>query len=163
MKETILIIFFFIFGLNALPQQHSNQLIGIWQLDSISYKNSVATNIEGQEQFRNVYTAALYNQLNDEQRLDIYELEQVNEKASGFLELFYQTEIEFQTNRAFYNRSKISEHTTSGEYLLDCKKLLMEWETAEKNTFKILKLDVSELIVKDLDLRVTYYYKPKIN
>jgi hypothetical protein len=34
----------------------------------------------------------------------------------------------------------------------------MEWETADKYTYKILKLDDSELVLKDVDLKVAYYY-----
>lgn len=47
---------------------------------------------------------------------------------------------------------------------MDGKKLLMEWETVGENTFKILKMNSSELVLKDVDLKVIYYYtKPKTN
>lgn len=34
----------------------------------------------------------------------------------------------------------------------------MEWETVGENTFKILKMNSSELVLKDVDLKVIYYY-----
>jgi hypothetical protein len=70
----------------------------------------------------------------------------------------------FLLQSAFYNRLKLLERSNSGEYLLDGEKLLMEWETAYKNTYKILKINASELVLKDVDLKVTYYYtNSKIN
>ena len=156
MRYLILFLISFLCSQHTFSQ-NSNQLIGSWQLEKISYKKIAATN-DGEQQFRSVLNAALYNQLNAEQRLDVYELEQLNERAAELLKLFYQSQIEFQANGAFYNKSNLKEGSTSGEYLVDGKKLLMEWETAEKNTFKILKIDASELVLKDGDLGVTYYY-----
>jgi|GEM_PF-1119229 len=157
MEKQTLFLFLFFFGLLGYSQ-NSTQLIGTWKLEKISYKNLSASNDGEQEQLLNVLKAGLYKQLNAEQRLDIYELEQLNEKAAELLKLFYQSAIEFQSNRAFYNRSKLLERPTSGEYLLDRKKLFMEWETADKYTYKILKLAASELVLKDVDLKITYYY-----
>ncbi len=56
------------------------------------------------------------------------------------------------------------EQTTSGEYLLDKKKLLLEWETADKNEMKVVKITGDALVLKDTELKVTYYYlKTKID
>jgi len=118
-----------------------------------------ATNDEEQEQFLNVLKSGLYNQLNDEERLDVYELEQLNERAEGLLKLFYKSTIEFQANGAFYNRSKMSEQPTSGEYLQDKKRLLLEWETADKNELKLVKITGDVLVLKDNLLKIGYYYK----
>ncbi|PHR12775.1 MAG: hypothetical protein COA40_07810 [Aequorivita sp.] len=137
--------------------QNPNQFIGTWQLEKISYKKIAATN-DGEQQFRDVFNTALYSKLNEKQRLDLYELEQLNEKAVELVKLYYQSEIEFQANQVFYNRSKMLAQPTSGEYLLDGKKLLMEWETADRYTYKILKLNNSQLVWMDVDLGVVYYY-----
>jgi hypothetical protein len=157
MKKARLLIFLLIFGLNA-SSQNTNQLIGVWKLEKISYKKVSATNVDGKEEFLIVLKAGLYKQLRDEQKLDAYELEQLNIKATELLKLFYQSQIEFEGNRGFLNRSKMLEQPTSGEYLRYGNELLMEWETADKFTYKILKINASELVLKDETLKLAYYY-----
>ncbi len=163
MRNLILFLFSFLYSL-FIFSQNSNQLLGQWELEKVSYKKISATNDEEQEQFRSVFNTALYKQLNAKQRLDVYELEQLNERAEGLLKLFYQSQIEFEDNGAFYNRSKMSEQPTSGEYLQDKKTLKMEWETADKNELKLVKITGDVLVLKDSELGVTYYYlKTKTN
>ena len=82
----------------------------------------------------------------------------MNSEAETLRDTYFQTTIEFQANGAFYNTSFNKDKSLSGEFLLDKKKLLLEWETAEKNSFKILKNSSSELILKDTELNITYYY-----
>jgi len=156
MRNSILFLISFLLSLVTFSQ-NSNQLLGTWQLEKISYKKMSATNDGDREQLRTVFNAALYNQLDAEQKLDVYELDQLNAQAEDLLKLFYQSTLEFQANGAFYNLSKM-EKATSGEYLLDGKKLFLEWETAYKYTYKILKINASELVLKDVDLKVILYY-----
>lgn len=163
MKNSILFLISFLLSLVTFSQ-NANQLLGNWKLESISYKKIATTHDGEREQFRRVFNASLYNQLDAEERLDVYELDQLNTQIEELLKLFYQStiefqsKIEFQSNGAFYNRSEMLEQTTSGEYLLDGKKLLMELETADKYAYKILKINASELVLKDVGLKVIYYY-----
>ena len=133
MKNAILSIILFGSGVYSYAQ-NSNQLIGNWDLKKISYKKISASNDGEQEQFINVITVGLYNRLEDEQQLDVYELELLNEKADELLKLFYQSTLEFQVNSAFGTHSEMMEQPTSGEYLLDGKKLFVEWETGDETT-----------------------------
>ncbi len=157
MRKLILCIIVLVFGVYGYSQ-NSNQFFAAWELEKISYKKITAPREGQEERFLNVFKAGLYKKLSAEQRLDVYELEHLNEKAAALVQLFYQSQIEFQANGAFYNRSEMLEQTTSGEYLLDGKKLLMEWETADKSTFKILKFNASELVLKDVDLKISFCY-----
>lgn len=153
-----IILFLISFQCSLLTfSQNTNQLLGIWKLEKISYKKMCATHDGEQEQFHMVFNAALYNQLNAEQQLDVYELDQLNTQAEELLKLFYQSTLEFQANGAFYNLSKM-EKATSGEYLLDKKTLLLEWETGDKNEMKVVEITGNELVVKNSELKLTYYY-----
>jgi len=41
---------------------------------------------------------------------------------------------------------------------LDKRKLLLEWETADKNNFKVLNITANELVLKDNKLKIIYTY-----
>ncbi|QJP33334.1 hypothetical protein F0365_02370 [Nonlabens sp. Ci31] len=144
----------------AVAQQNES-LVGLWTLEKVAYKKLKINPTSTQENLVDLFKAALYNTLNNKQQLVVEELDLINAKAGELAHLLYQSTIDFQVNRAFYNRSKLLERPTSGEYLLDGKKLFMEWETADKYTYKILKINASELVLKDVDLKVIYYYKTK--
>lgn len=103
----------------------------------------------------NIFKSALLNTLDKEQQHMLEELDIINTKAEELANIYFQSKIGFQTNRSFYN---ISEITSSGEYLIVGKKLLMDWSNIDKNTCKILKINASELVLKDVDLKVIYYY-----
>lgn len=157
MRNSILFLISFLISLLTFSQ-NSNQLLETWQLEKISYKKITATNDGEEEKFRIVFNAALYNQLNAEQQLDVYELDQLNTQTEDLLKLFYRSTIDFQANGAFFNRSEILEQTTSGEYHLDKKRLLLEWETSDKNEMKVVEITGNELVLKDSELGLTYYY-----
>lgn len=163
MRNSIFFLISFLLSLVSFSQ-NSNQLLGTWQLEKISFKKIAATHDGEEEHFRSVFNAALYNQLDAEERLDVYELDPLNTQVEELLKLFNQSAIDFQANGAFYNRSKMGEQTTSGEYLLDKKRLLLEWETGDKNEMKLVKITSDVLVLKDTELGVTYYYlKSKTN
>ncbi len=142
----------------TLAAQNENSLIGQWQLQKVSFKKITAGASNGKEQLLAVFKAALYEDLTAEQRLTLEDLEWMNAEAELLSDKHYQTTIEFQKSGAFYNTSQNPEKSLSGEYLLDGKKLLMEWETSDKNELKIVKIKGDTLVLKDSELGVTYYY-----
>jgi hypothetical protein len=153
---TIISSFFFNITITA---QNKEQLIGHWQLQKVSYKKKIVQTSEtNKEQLFEIFKTALYNQLSEEQKLNLDNLDQINSEAEILVDTYYQTIIEFQVNGAFYNTSQNQTKSLSGEYLLDKKKLLIEWETADKNNFKIIIISADELILKDIKLKITYYY-----
>lgn len=153
---TLLISFFIT---NTIAAQKIEQFSGQWQLQKIEFKKKVAQNSEASEgKLIDIFKTALYDQLSEGQKLNVDELERTNAEAELLLDKFFQTTIEFKDSGAFYNTSQNMDKSLSGEYLLDKKKLHMEWETAEKNSFKVKKNSNSELVVKDLKLKITYYY-----
>lgn len=143
MRNSILFLISFLISLLTFSQ-NSNQLLGTWKLEKISYKKIAATN-DGEEQFRSVFNAALYNQLNAEQQLDVYELDQLNTQAEELLKLFYQS-----TEQVFWSKL----------YLENIYWMVKNsiWKTSDKNEMKILKITVDELVFKDSELGVAYYY-----
>lgn len=141
----------------SVTAQDNLPLLGHWQLQKVSFKNKIADTSE-KDLFLDIFKAALYKKLTEEQRLNLDDLEVMNAEAEILRDTYYQTTIEFQSNGAFYNTSLNKDKSLSGEYLLDRKKLLLEWETADKTNFKILKPTVSELVMKDTDLKITYHY-----
>lgn len=155
----ILTIFISCLSTNYVSAQSNLPLLGNWELQKLSFKNKIAhSNEQDKDLFLGIFKAALYEELTEEQRLTLEDLEWMNTEAETLRDTYFQTTIEFQANGAFYNTSFNKDKSLSGEFLLDKKKLLLEWETAEKNSFKILKNSSSELILKDTELNITYYY-----
>jgi hypothetical protein len=143
----------------SLIAQPNEQVLGHWQLQKLSFKKTVAGNLEkDKEQFLAVFNKALYARLTAEQRLTPEDLEWTNTEAENLRDIYFQTVIEFKLNGAYYNTSQNISKSLSGEYLLDKKKLLMEWETADKTDFDILILTGSELVLKDRKLKIIYNY-----
>ena len=158
-RQLIIIAFIGCFSFLSATAQNKIQLVGYWQLQKVSFKNMVTDDSENnKEQLLNIFKAALYEQLTDEQQSTLEDLEIINSEAKILFDKYYLTSLEIQSNKAFYNNSQNPKNSLSGEYLLDKKMLLMEWETAENNILKILKLTPEELIMKDSKLKVTYYY-----
>ncbi len=152
-----LFIFFTITLLSMpLAAQNEHSIIGQWQLQKVSFKKTTASASNDQEQLLAFFAAALFKRLTAEQRLTIEDLEELNANAELLRDKYHQTTIAFKASGAFYNRSKISEDITSGEYLLHGKKLHLEWETAEKKTYKILKITENELLLIDSELKIIY-------
>ncbi|PKA83905.1 hypothetical protein ATE92_2074 [Ulvibacter sp. MAR_2010_11] len=147
----------------TLTAQSIEQLVGHWQLQKVGLKKTIVQNSENErEALLDIFKTGFYNQLTEEQKLTVEDLEFTNSEAEKLLDYYFQTTIEFKTTGAFYNTSQNPVKSLSGEYLLDKKKLHLEWETAEKKSFKIAKNSNSELILKDTKLKITYYYL-KIN
>ena len=163
-RQLIIIAFIGCFSFLSATAQNKIQLVGYWQLQKVSFKNMVTDDSENnKEQLLNIFKAALYEQLTDEQQSILEDLEIINSEAKLLFDKYYLTSLEFKPNSAFYNTSIDSEKSLSGEYLLDKKKLLMEWETANNNIFKIIKTTANELVLKDTKLKIIFYYtKTKI-
>ncbi|MEH6765319.1 MAG: hypothetical protein V7655_12520 [Aequorivita antarctica] len=142
----------------SVAAQVENNMIGKWQLQKVSFKKTLSGDANNNELLLAVFKAALYEELSAEQRLNVDDLEAMNAEAALLLNKYHQTTIDFQPNGAFYNSAQLAGNSLSGEYLLDKKKLLLEWETGDKNEFKVLKNTTDELIFKDPDLKVSYYY-----
>ncbi len=158
-KPILLLILICSFWTIWSTAQNNEPLIGHWELQKISFKKTAVNSSEkNKEQLLDIFKAALYDQLTNEQQSTLEDLEWTNSEAGLLLDKYYLTSLEFKPNRAFYNTSIDSEKSLSGEYLLDKKKLLMEWETAEKINFKVLKNSATELILKDTKLKITYYF-----
>ena len=155
---TLVLNFFLTIPITA---QNNEQLVGHWQLQKVSFKKTTASAFNEQEQLLAVFMAALYKELTEEQRLTLDDLELMNSEAELLSDKYYQSTIEFQASGAFYNTSQLLEKSLSGEYLLDKKRLLMEWETGDKNEMKLVKLTGDALVLKDggLGVLITYYYK----
>lgn len=143
----------------SVTAQNNFPLIGHWQLQKVSFKNRVAdTSEKDKDLLLGIFKAVLYEDLTEEQRLTLEDLEWMNAQAEILLDTYYQTTIEFQANGAYYNTSLNKDKSLSGEYLLDKKKLYMQWETADKTNFKILKNTADELVLKDTKTKITFYY-----
>lgn len=154
-----LFIFFTITLLSiTLEAQNEHSIVGRWQLQKISFKKTNADNSNDKELFLNIFKAALYLELTEEQRINFDDLECMNAQAETLRDNHYQSTIDFKANGAFYNTSQYLDKVLSGEYLLDKKKLLLEWETSDKNELKIVKLTADALVLKDGKLKVNYYY-----
>ncbi|MCB0745220.1 MAG: hypothetical protein KDC67_15030 [Ignavibacteriae bacterium] len=139
--------------------QNNEPLIGHWELQKISFKKTAVNSSEkNKEQLLDIYKSALYDQLTNEQQSTFEDLEWTNSEAEKLIDIFYLTTIEFKSNGALYNTSLNLKKSLSGEYLFDKKKLYVEWETAEKINFKVLKNSATELILKDIKLKITYYF-----
>ncbi|MDP2687990.1 MAG: hypothetical protein Q8O62_12260 [Aequorivita sp.] len=156
-----LLLTIFISCLSTMPvyAQSNLKLFGHWQLQKVSFKNMVAHATEqDKDLFLDIFKAALYEGLTEEQRLTLEDLEWMNAEAEILRDTYHQTTIEFQSSGAFYNTSLNKDKSLSGEYVLDKKKLLLEWETADKNEMKLVKITGDEFILEDNELGVTYYY-----
>jgi hypothetical protein len=148
-----------IFKSKTITAPNNEQLIGHWGLQKVSLKKTVAVNSEkDKDLFLAVFKAALYEELTKEQKLNLEDLEWSNSKAEKLRDTYYQTVIEFKPNGAFYNTPQNQTKPLSGEYVLDKRKLLLEWETADKNNFKVLKITANELVLKDNKLKIIYTY-----
>ena len=159
-NRNILVLSFLIcLSTMTVTAQNNPPLLGHWQLQKISFKNKAAlVTVKDKERFVDIFKAALYKGLTEEQRLNLDDLEVMNAEAEILRDTYFQTTIEFQPNGAYYNTSLHKDKSLSGEYLLDRKKLLLEWETADKTNFKILKNTTDELVLKDTDLKIIYSY-----
>lgn len=158
---TLVLNFFLTMSITA---QNNEQLVGHWKLQKVSFKNTVLQTSEtNKEQLLDIFKAALYKDLTEEQRLTLEDLELMNVEAELLRDKYHQTTIEFQANDAFYNTSQLPDKSLSGEYLLDKKKLLLEWETGDKNELKVVKITGDALVLKDGGLGVTYYYSKNLN
>ncbi len=141
----------------SITAQANPPLLEHWQLEKVSFKNKVAFTTE-KDLLLDIFKAALYKGLTEEQRLTLEDLEGMNAEAEILRDTYYQTTIEFQSSGAYYNTSLNKDKSLSGEYLLDKKKLYMQWETADKINFKILKCTANELVLKDTKTKITFYY-----
>jgi len=158
LRSNLFIFFITCFLGITLTAQEGNSLVGNWQLKKVSFKKITASASNDKKELLAVFKAALYQDLTTEQRLTIEELELMNAEAELLLGKYYQSTIGFKSNGSFYNTSQLQDKSLSGEYLLDKKKLLLEWETADKNELKVLKITADELVFKDSELKLTYYY-----
>jgi hypothetical protein len=158
LRSALFIFFTSIFLNFTLIAQNENSILGKWQLQKVSFKKTTAGNSNDKELLLAVFKTAFYEGLTAEQRLNLEDLDWMNAEAEMLRDKYYQTTIEFQPNGAFYNTSQLPDKSLSGEYLLDKKKLLLEWETADKNELKIVKMTDDELVLKDPELKVTYYF-----
>ncbi|MGM5470890.1 hypothetical protein ACS386_11490 [Flavobacteriaceae bacterium LMO-SS05] len=159
---TVVILFSIIFSLfwaTPISAQSKEQLIGHWQLQQVSFrKMNVKNDDNDKKRLFGIFKAALYDQLTNEQQANLDDHEWTKSKAETLTDNFYKTTMEFKANGAFYYTTKVPDKSLSGEFLLDKKKLLLEWETGEKNIFKVLKKSVKELVLKNTKLKTTYYY-----
>jgi len=142
---------------NSIFSQSQQDIVGHWELEKIGFRKTESST---KESMLKLYQSALLQTLTNEQQQDLDELNLINVKAEEMGNIYYQSKIEFQSNGAFYNTS---EKTISGEYLIDDKKLLLDWETADKNSYKILKTTDSELVLKDKDLKIYFHYSKIID
>jgi hypothetical protein len=152
-------MFLFIFIFSAwsmrVDAQNNERLIGHWELDRITLvKEKHDAFSLSKEELKTVFKTVLLQKLVKEEPIIYTELEDINKQAEELASLNYESVVEIQS-QAIYNRAQKS---LSGEYLVKGKELMVEWSNAEKNNFKILKLTGNELVLKDIQFNLVYYY-----
>ncbi len=157
-SSKLFICIFFLVATTSLFAQEANNLIGKWQLHQITYKNTKLDAAANRESVLAIFNQALNKQLTAEQRLTLEDLDQAQADAETLLYKYFQTTLEFRANGGFYNSSRIPDKSLSGEFIVNKKRLLLEWETAAKNELKVLKSTSEALVLKDTDLNITYHY-----
>ena len=154
----LFIFFTFLLLSISLTAQSEKTILGKWYLQKTTFKKTHSGNSNNNESLLNVFKASLYDKLTAEQGLEVEYLEELNTNAEILRDKYYQSTIEFQSNGAYYNTPLNLNKSLSGEYLLDKKKLLLEWETGDKNEFKVLKITDDALVLKDSELKISYHY-----
>ncbi|MGV8946389.1 MAG: hypothetical protein ACOH1N_08175 [Lutibacter sp.] len=155
-KVFILLIFSCLIWNIAVNAQKNELLFGHWELQKVVFKKTAhITGANKKENFTNLFKTALLKTLKKNHQHNLKDIEIISTQAKELANRYYQSNIEFKPSGAFYN---ISEKPLSGEYLMDGKKLLMEWKTTDKNNFKILKITANELVLNDNQLKITHYY-----
>jgi hypothetical protein len=152
-------MFLFIFIFSAwsmrVDAQNNELFLGHWELDRITLvKEKYDAFSLSKEELKTLFKTVLLQKLVKEEPIIYTELEDINKQAEELASLNYESVVEIQS-QAIYNRAQKS---LSGEYLVKGKELMVEWSNAEKNNFKILKLTGNELVLKDIQFNLVYYY-----
>jgi hypothetical protein len=136
--------------------QNNKLIIGHWQLNRVAIKyaehEALATD---KDELKTLFKTVLLQKLVKDEPVIFTELEDINKQAEELASLNTESVLEIQSGEAIYNRAQKS---LSGEYLVKGKELMVEWSNAEKNNFKILKLTGNELVLKDIQFNLVYYY-----
>jgi hypothetical protein len=145
---------------SAAFAQTNEQLTGQWQLQKIGYKKLITgKTFEDKAALLNVFKIALYAKGGQERNTTAGELaSDAVPEAEILTDQYYQSIIEFKASGACYLTAGHMNKSFSGEYMVLGKKLMLEWETADKSSFYILKITAGELVLKDEKLKVVFHY-----
>jgi hypothetical protein len=154
MKINLFIVFLFL-CLKA-DAQNNKLIIGHWQLNRVAIKyaehEALATD---KDELKTLFKTVLLQKLVKDEPVIFTELEDINKQAEELASLNTESVLEIQSGGAIYNRAQKS---LSGEYLVKKDELIVQWSNAEENNFKIVKLNANELVLKDIQFNLVYYY-----
>jgi hypothetical protein len=154
MKINLFIVFLFLY-LKA-DAQNNKLIIGHWQLNRVAIKyaehEALATD---KDELKTLFKTVLLQKLVKDEPVIFTELEDINKQAKELASLNTESVLEIQSGGAIYNRAQKS---LSGEYLVKKDELIVQWSNAEENNFKIVKLNANELVLKDMEFNLVYYY-----
>lgn len=145
-----------LFSTNA---QEKKQLIGSWDLEKISFQNIETTPDDAHKEYAALFKkAVLKNGIKEGYKLTEEDKKAVDLMANAMASIYFVSTIDF--NEA----NKVSQGSFSGKllgkYTMVANSLKITWEDEEEEeeVFEIIKIDAKELILKDKDLKITYYY-----
>ncbi|CAM3669527.1 hypothetical protein FLGE108171_09675 [Flavobacterium gelidilacus] len=140
---------------SSLNAQNKELLLGHWELDRISLANKKFEAFSGDEdELKTLFRTVVLQKLVKEEPVIHIELEAINKQVEELASFYNQSVLEIKS-QAISNRAKTE---LSGEYLLKDKVLMIEWSNAEKNNLKIIKLNKNELVFRDLEPNLVFYY-----
>lgn len=158
MKQLIAIslIMATLFSANA---QEKKQLIGNWDLEKISFQNIETTPDDAYKEYADLFKKALLkNGIKEGYKLTEEDKKAVDLMANGMAGIAFASTIGFkETNKV---SKEYLQGEVAGKYTLAANSLKIAWknEEEEEEVFEIVKINAKDLILKDKDLKITYYY-----
>ncbi len=143
-----------------MDQEKANYkiIVGSWDLEKVSFKNTETTEDDGFEEYFNFFKAALLNAVKEGYRLTKEDKELLDLEAKALARTYFVSTVNFEETGAFKN--EYFSGTLSGEYsMVSSKSLKMNWKNGDENALEIIKINSTDLILKDKDLKVVFYYK----
>ncbi|WP_310378122.1 hypothetical protein [Flavobacterium sp.] len=152
---TICLILATTFEVNA---QVKEQLIGNWDLNKVSFKNTETTQDGGNEEYFSIFKAALLNAVKEGYKLTKEDKELLDLEAEALSGIYFASAIDFDKTGGFKN--EYMQGSISGKYIIESSiGLKMNWKDGDEIVLEIIKLNSTDLILKDKNLNVVFYYK----
>jgi len=145
-----------LFSANA---QEKKQLIGSWDLEKISFENIETTPDDAHKEYADLFKKALLkNGIKEGYKLTEEDKKSLDLMADGMASIYFVSTIDFKET------NKVSQGSFSGElvgkYTMAASSLKIKWEDEDESedVFGIVKINSKDLILRDKDLKITYYY-----
>lgn len=154
---TICLIMATLFSANA---QEKKQLIGSWGLEKISFQNIETTDDDAHDEYAVLFKKALLkNGIKEGYKLKEEDKEFIGVAANQMASETFVSEIDFKENNKANKEYMLGE--LSGIYTIAANSLKIKWEGENEleNIYEIKKLNLTDLIIEDNNLKITYYYK----